>query len=109
MRNRRLQAQSISTQRSLAELFQKAFPSAMRAAEVRFASIHLDSPELELDDLKHLGGHFKTGHRGSLQNRPTEHHSGQTIITLPNRRFGEASSSGPAVWRSGWRPPFCRT
>ena len=29
-----------------------------------------------------LGGHFKTGHRGSLQNRPTDHHSGRTCFTL---------------------------
>jgi hypothetical protein len=31
-----------------------------------------------------LGGHFKTGHRGSLQNRPTEHHPGRTCFTLPD-------------------------
>ncbi|MBZ5624519.1 MAG: helix-turn-helix domain-containing protein [Acidobacteriia bacterium] len=33
--------------------------------------------------LRALGGHFKTGHRGSLQNRPTDHHPGQTCFTLP--------------------------
>ena len=33
--------------------------------------------------IKSLGGHFKTGHRGSLQNRPTDHHPGQTCFTLP--------------------------
>src|SRR5437763_9857715 len=34
-----------------------------------------------LEDL-HLGDHFKTGHRGSLQNRPTDHHPGRTCFTL---------------------------
>ena len=29
-----------------------------------------------------LGGHFKTGHRGSLQNRPTDYHPGRTFFTL---------------------------
>src|SRR6266545_3153138 len=30
-----------------------------------------------------LGGHFKTGHRGSLQNRPTDQHPGRNFFTLP--------------------------
>src|SRR5690348_11910266 len=30
-----------------------------------------------------LGDHFKTGHRGSLQNRPTDHHPGRLV--LPHR------------------------
>ena len=30
-----------------------------------------------------LGGHFKTDHRGSLQNRPMEHHPGRACFTLP--------------------------
>ena len=27
-----------------------------------------------------LGDHFKTGHRGSLQNRPTDHHPGRLVL-----------------------------
>ena len=30
--------------------------------------------------LELLGDHFKTGHRGSLQNRPTDHHPGRLVL-----------------------------
>jgi hypothetical protein len=39
---------------------------------------------IELRSVLGLGGHFKTGHRGSLQNRPTNHHPGRTLV-LPHR------------------------
>ena len=39
--------------------------------------------ELKLGSHEGLGDHFKTGHRGSLQNRPTDHHPGRTCFTLP--------------------------
>ena len=38
---------------------------------------------LILEPIFDLGDHFKTGHRGSLQNRPTDHHPGRTCFTLP--------------------------
>jgi hypothetical protein len=44
-----------------------------------------------------LGGHFKTGHRGSLQNRPTEHHPGRTCFTLPDGCLATPIWSSPAV------------
>ena len=42
-----------------------------------------------------LGGHFKTGHRGSLQNRPTDEHPGRPV--LPHRL---------AVWQVQFGPAY---
>src|ERR1035438_2328127 len=35
---------------------------------------------MQLKPQGNLGDHFKTGHRGSLQNRPTDHHPGQLVL-----------------------------
>ena len=57
----------------------------------------LESPEIgdnliailgRLRDHKSLGGHLKSGHRRSLQNRPTDHVQDMTFLPFPNP-FGQ--------------------
>jgi hypothetical protein len=36
----------------------------------------------DLEELRNLGGHLKTGHTWTLQNRPTERSQNKTIYTL---------------------------
>ena len=57
----------------------------------RIAQLGTDSKARRLKIELDLGGHFKTGHRGSLQNRPTEHHPGRTCFTLSAGLFGKSS------------------
>src|SRR5437879_3646911 len=52
-----------------------------------------------------LGDHFKTGHRGSLQNRPTDHHPGRTCFTLPAGGLASPVLTSPVPHR---RPLRCR-
>jgi DEAD/DEAH box helicase domain-containing protein len=50
---------------------------------------------LEKTGASTLGGHFKTGHRGSLQNRPTDQTPWRTLFTLPAGGLATQSLTSP--------------